>query len=147
MIAQTLNDIEPNVVSAVPKKSRILIAEPDPDIRDTLRLYLEEQGLEIQTVERAGSILKAARSWQPNVILISTDCTDQDAHQICAALMEDTLTGHIPTLMLLHVNERQARLAALEAGASDVIAKPFDLEELHLRIKAVIRLATMRVVV
>ncbi len=145
MIVQTLNDIGLNIVSVMSKKSRILIAEPDPDIRDTLRLYLEEQGLEIQTVEHATSILKAARPWQPNVILISTDLTDQDAHQVCAALMEDTLTGHIPTLMLLHVNERQARLAALEAGASDVIAKPFDLEELHLRIEAAIRLATMRV--
>ena len=145
MIAQTINDIGPYGISIMSKKSRILIAEPDPDIRHTLRLYLEEQGLEIQTVEQAGSILKAARPWQPNVILISTDFTDQDAHQVCTALMEDTLTGHIPTLMLLHVNERQARLAALEAGASDVIAKPFDLEELHLRIEAAIRLATMRV--
>jgi DNA-binding response OmpR family regulator len=145
MTAQTLTDTGLNAVSSNSKKSRILIAEPDLDIRNTLRLYLEEQGLEIQTVERAGSIIKVARPWQPNVILISTDFTDQDAHQVCIALMEDTLTGHIPTLLLLHVNERQARLAALEAGASDVIAKPFDLEELHLRIEAAIRLATKRV--
>ena len=45
--------------------------------------------------------------------------------------------------MLLHTNKRQARLAALEVGVNDILTKPFDIEELHLRIEAAIRLSTM----
>jgi DNA-binding response OmpR family regulator len=134
MIAQTFRGIGANVVAVSLSKSRVLVAEPDPDIQKMLQLYLEEYGHDVQTVDRAGDIIKAARPWQPNVILISADFKDKDAYQVCATLTEDTLTGHIPVVMLLHLNERQARLAALEAGASDVIPKPFDLEELRLRI-------------
>ena len=125
-------------------KSRILIAEPDPDIRKTMQIYFENNGHEVQTTHLAGEVVKAARPWQPNVILISSDCNDKDSYRVCEELLEDTLTGHIPLIMLLHLNEREARLAALEAGASDVIVKPYDLEELYLRVEAAIRLATTR---
>ncbi len=125
-------------------RARILIAEPDPDVQQTLRVYFEHRGYATQTVEGAGEVVKVSRPWQPNLILLSTEFTDKDAYRVCQNLMEDTLTGHIPVVMLLRVNERQARLAALEAGASDVIAKPFDLEELLLRVDAAVRLATMQ---
>jgi DNA-binding response OmpR family regulator len=125
-------------------KSRILIAEPDLDIQKTLQLYFEEHGHEVHTLDSPGGVIKAARPWQPGVILISTEAEDTDSYRVCEDLMEDTLTGHIPVIMLLHLNEREARLNALEAGASDAIPKPFDLEELHLRVEAAIRLATMR---
>ncbi len=125
-------------------KFRILVADPDPDIRQTLQIYFESNGHEVQTVGLAGDIVKAARPWQPNAMLVSDEFTDQDPRQVCQTLLEDTLTGHIPVVMLLHINERQARLQALEVGVHDVISKPFDIEELRLRVEAAIRLATMR---
>ncbi|MBI1877375.1 MAG: response regulator transcription factor [Chloroflexi bacterium] len=126
-------------------KSRILIADPDVDIRQSLRLYFEANGHEVQTVGQAGNIVRTARPWQPNAILISYDFSDRDPFHICRELLDDTLIGHIPLIMLLHVNNRQARLTALEVGVSDIIIKPFDVEELQLRVEAAIRLSTMRV--
>ena len=123
---------------------RILIADPDHDIRGSLEVYFKTSGYEVCTVEATEGILKAARPWQPNVILISDEFTSANPYQICRDLLEDTLTGHIPLVMLLHVNERRARLEALEAGVNDIITKPFDIEELRLRIDAAIRLSTMR---
>ncbi len=123
---------------------RILIADPDPDIRRSLEIYFKANEYEVQTVESAGHILKAARPWQPNIMLISDGFTDADPYQICRDLLDDTLTGHIPVVMLLHINERQARLQALEAGVGDIVTKPFDIEELRLRIEAAIRLSTTR---
>ena len=124
-------------------KSRILIADPDFDIRETLRLYFESNGHEVQTVSLASEITHTARPWQPNAILISAEFTDKDPYRVCRDLLDDTLTGHIPILMLLHLNERQARLEALEVGVGDIITKPFDIEELRLRVEAAIRLSTM----
>jgi len=125
-------------------KSRILIADPDPDISQTLQLYFESNGHEVQTLPLAGEVLKTARQWQPNAILLSTQLTDKNPHHVCRDILADTLTAHIPVIMLLHLDERQARLEALEAGADDIVTKPIDIEELRLRIEAAIRLSTMR---
>lgn len=125
-------------------KARILVADPDADVRATLKIYFENRDFEVQGAALAGEIVKIARPWQPQAILISTEFTDQDPHQICRDLLEDTLTGHIPLVMLLHLNERTARLEALEAGVNDIVPKPFDIEELYLRVEAAIRLTTMR---
>jgi DNA-binding response OmpR family regulator len=46
---------------------------------------------------------------------------------------------------MLHKNDRQARLEALEVGVGDIVIKPFDIEELHLRVRAAIRLATLMI--
>ncbi|MDX1521265.1 MAG: PleD family two-component system response regulator, partial [Anaerolineae bacterium] len=88
---------------------------------------------------------KIARPWQPRAILISTEFRDVEPYHVCRELLGDTLTSHIPIIMLLHVNERQARLKALEAGISDLVTKPFDIEELLLRVEAAIRLSTIRI--
>lgn len=125
------------------QKSRILIADPDSDIRETLRLYFEGHSHEVQTAELAGEVIRLARQWQPNAVLMSAEFSDQNPYQICQNLLEDTLTGHIPIIMLLHKNDRQARLEALEVGVGDIVTKPFDIEELHLRVRAAIRLATL----
>jgi DNA-binding response OmpR family regulator len=125
-------------------KSRILIADLDPDVSRTLQLYFEADGHQVQTLDAAGLIISTAKSWQPNAILVSTEFTDQDPHQVCQILLEDALTAHIPIVMLLHLDERKARLAALEAGVDDILTKPIDIEELKLRVEAAIRFSTMR---
>ncbi len=124
-------------------KSRILIADPDIDIRETLRLYFEGHDHEVQSVAMASEVIRLARQWQPNAILMSAEFSDQNPYKICQSLLEDTLTGHIPIIMMLHKNDRQARLEALEVGVGDIVIKPFDIEELHLRVRAAIRLATL----
>jgi two-component system nitrogen regulation response regulator GlnG len=121
---------------------RLLIADPDPDIRITVKLYFEAKRHEVQAADGLDDVLKMARLWQPNVVLFSTEFNA--ARAVCETLLVDTLTGHIPIIMLLHVNTRQVRLEALEAGVYDVIPKPFDLEELYFRVEAANRLATMR---
>ncbi len=127
------------------QKSRILIADPDPDVSGTLELYFETNKHEVQLVELAGDILGVARQWQPNAILISTELTDKNPYRVCQEVLEDTRTAHIPIIMLLHLDERKARLEALEVGADDIVTKPLDIEELRLRVEAAIRLSSFRV--
>ncbi len=125
--------------------SRILVADPDIDVSRTLQLYFEANNHEIKVAELASSILEIARSWQPNAILISTEFTDKNPYHACQEILEDTLTAHIPIIMLLHLDERRARLEALEVGADDIVTKPIDIEELRLRTEAAIRLSTLRI--
>ena len=125
-------------------KSRILIADPDPDVSETVKLYLENHSHEVQILKLAGEVVATARQWQPNAIIISTELSDQNPHDVCQTLIEDTLTGHIPIIMLLHIDNRRAKMEALEVGVDDVVSKPEDLEELQLRVEAAIRFSTLR---
>jgi DNA-binding response OmpR family regulator len=124
--------------------SQILIAEPDQDVNQTLKIYFETYGHTVRTLEQLGDVIRTARQWQPNAVLISSEFTDADPHQVCQQLLEDTLTSHIPIIMMLHLNDRRAKLKALEAGVDDIVIKPLDIEELRLRVEAAIRLATRR---
>lgn len=126
-------------------KSRILIADLDPDVSRTLEFYFKANGHTVKIIDDARHIIRAARQWQPQAVLLSTEFTERNPYQICQELLEDTLTAHIPIIMLLHLDERRARLEALEAGADDIVTKPIDIEELRLRVEAAIRLSTMRV--
>ena len=126
-------------------KSRVLIADLDPDVSRTLELYFQANGHAVKIIGEAHYIIRTARQWQPHAVLISTEFTERNPYQICQELLEDTLTAHIPVIMLLHLDERRARLEALEAGADDIVTKPIDIEELRLRVEASIRLSTMRV--
>ena len=126
-------------------KSRILIADLDPDVSRTLEVYFQANGHAVKIIDEARYIVRTARQWQPHAVLLSTEFTERNPYQICQELLEDTLTAHIPIIMLLHLDERRARLEALEAGADDIVTKPIDIEELRLRVEASIRLSTMRV--
>jgi DNA-binding response OmpR family regulator len=126
-------------------KSRILIADLDPDVSRTLEVYFQANGHAVKIIEEAQHIIRTARQWQPQAVLLSTEFTERNPYQICQELLEDTLTAHIPVIMLLHLDDRRARLEALEAGADDIVTKPIDIEELRLRVEASIRLSTMRV--
>jgi DNA-binding response OmpR family regulator len=128
-----------------PTKSRILIADPDPDINRTLQIYFETYGHTVKPLDQGDAVITTARQWQPNAVLVSTELADEDPYQICQQLLADSLTSHIPVIMLLHVEDRRAKLHALEVGADDIVAKPLDIEELRLRVESAIRLATMRV--
>lgn len=124
--------------------SQVLIAEPDQDVNRTLKIYFETYGHTVESLDKLGEVISKARQWQPNAILISSEFTDADPHQVCQQLLEERLTSHIPIIMMLHLDDRRAKLAALEAGVDDIVIKPLDIEELRLRVEAAIRLATMR---
>ena len=126
-------------------RARVLIGDPDPDISTTLQRYFEANGHEVRLVELASNVLKTARQWQPNAILISTEFTDTDPYSVCREVLADTLSAHIPIIMMLHLDDRRARLDSLEAGADEAVVKPFDIEELRLRVEAAVRLSTQHV--
>ncbi|MFQ5575629.1 MAG: response regulator transcription factor [Anaerolineae bacterium] len=121
---------------------RLLIIDPDPALPTTLKLYFENAGYKVNLTADESKGILAARSWQPGAILISSQLAGEPAHQVCQNLLRHSLTGHIPIILLLALNDRQARLKALELGVDDVIHRPIDVEELKLRVEAAIRLAS-----
>jgi DNA-binding response OmpR family regulator len=122
-------------------KGRILVVEDDPDISQMLRLYFDSQGYEVLAVARGNDALDVCRKKQPNVVVLDIMLPDMDGYDVCRELRGNLRTSHIPIIFLTQKDERSDKIAGLELGADDYITKPFDIEELKLRIQGAIRRA------
>jgi len=115
-------------------KDRILVVEDDFDISNMLRIYFTGQGYEVQVAPRGGDALAMTRKQLPELIMLDIMLPDMNGYDVCRELRTTTRTSHIPIIFLTQKDERSDRIAGLELGADDYVTKPFDIEELKLRV-------------
>lgn len=118
---------------------RILVVEDDFDIANMLRMYFSAQGYQVDVAARGNDALDKTRRHLPDLIVLDIMLPDMDGYQVCKVLRTTTRTSHIPIIFLTQKDERSDRIAGLELGADDYITKPFDIEELKLRVRTAIR--------
>jgi diguanylate cyclase (GGDEF)-like protein len=116
-------------------KGRILVVEDDIDISNMLRIYFTGQGYDVNLTGRGGDALALTRQKLPSLIVLDIILPDMDGYAVCKALRTTTRTSHIPIIFLTQKDERSDRIAGLELGADDYVTKPFDIEELRLRVQ------------
>ncbi len=116
-------------------KPRLLIVEDDPDIANMLKIYFASQGYEVDVAPRGETALTKTRQHMPHLIVLDIMLPDIDGYEVCERLRTNTRTSHIPIIFLTQKDERSDRLRGLELGADDYITKPFDIEELRLRVQ------------
>ncbi len=116
-------------------KHRLLIVEDDFDISNMLRIYFAGQGYDVEVAQRGSDALDKTRQSLPNLIVLDIMLPDVDGYEVCRQLRTNTRTSHIPVIFLTQKDERSDRLQGLELGADDYITKPFDIEELKLRVQ------------
>lgn len=122
-------------------RSRLLVVEDDPDISNMLSAYFSGQDFEVDVAHRGAEALEKTRRNLPNLIVLDILLPDIDGYEVCRSLRGNTRTSHIPVIFLTQKDERVDRLQGLELGADDYITKPFDIEELKLRVVGAIRRA------
>jgi PleD family two-component response regulator len=122
-------------------EGRILVVEDDADISNMLQLYFKSQGYEVHVAPRGGIALDMARQKMPNVIVLDIMLPDLDGYEVCRRLRTNLRTSHIPIIFLTQKDERSDKIHGLELGADDYITKPFDVEELRLRVRNTIKSA------
>jgi len=116
-------------------KGRILVVEDDFDISNMLRIYFTGQGYDVQVAPRGGDALMLTRKQLPQLIVLDIMLPDMNGFDVCRELRTTTRTSHIPIIFLTQKDERADKIAGLELGADDYVTKPFDIEELKLRVK------------
>ena len=120
---------------------RLLVVEDNRDIANVLQLYLTGQGYQVKVSPRGRDALSLSRLELPSLILLDILLPDLDGYEVCRALRASPRTGHIPIIFLTQKDERSDRIAGLQLGVDDYITKPFDIEELGLRIQNVLNRA------
>ncbi len=116
-------------------KPRILVVEDDFDISNMLKIYFSGQEFEVEIASRGSEVLEKTRQGLPHLIVLDIMLPDIDGYEVCRLLRTNTRTSHIPIIFLTQKDERSDKLQGLELGADDYITKPFDIEELKLRIQ------------
>ena len=118
---------------------RILIVDDDPDLCNMLEFYFTNLEYTVHIARRGSAAVRIARDVRPDVILLDVSLPDADGYTVAQTLRADRYTQHIPLIFLTAHSDQAHRLAALELGAEDFIGKPFDAQELRLRIERVLR--------
>jgi PleD family two-component response regulator len=122
-------------------KSRLLVVEDDVDIGNMLKIYFGGMGFDVDVAVRGSDALDKTKQVLPHLIVLDIMLPDIDGYEVCRNLRTNMRTSHIPVIFLTQKDERSDKLQGLELGADDYITKPFDIEELKLRVQGAIRRA------
>ncbi len=120
-------------------KARLLVVEDDVDISNMLKIYFSSLGYDVDVAGRGAEALEKTRQVMPHLIVLDIMLPDIDGYEVCRTLRTNTRSSHIPVIFLTQKDERSDKLQGLELGADDYITKPFDIEELKLRVQGAIR--------
>ena len=122
------------------RPARILIVDDQRDNRELLEIILKHEGFLTLTAATGGEALATAAQQPPDLILLDVLMPDMDGYQLAAKLKGDLATKNIPIIMISALDDRNAKMLALRAGAEDFLTKPMDRAELCERVKKVLRL-------
>jgi DNA-binding response OmpR family regulator len=121
----------------------LLIVEDDPDVADMLNAYFQVQGYEVITVYWGGDAIKVGRKRRPDLVILDIRLPDMDGYEVARQLRENRRTKDVPIIFLTERRARSDRLQGLELGADDYITKPFDIQELRLRVRNALHRTTL----
>ena len=113
----------------------LLIVEDDRNLAEMLSAFFSGQGYAVLETAWGERSIELATGEQPDLIILDIRLPDIDGFEVCYRLREGHTTRHIPVIFLTERRERMDKLYGLELGVVDYITKPFDLEELQLRVR------------
>jgi DNA-binding response OmpR family regulator len=116
-------------------KPKILIVEDDLDVAEMLNAYFRVQGYEVYTVNWGEDGVRSCQTIHPDLVILDIRLPDIDGYEVARRLRGDRRTAEIPIIFLTEKRDRSDRLQGLEIGADDYITKPFDVQELRLRVR------------
>lgn len=116
--------------------TRILVVDDDINICDLLRIYFENEGYEIITVNDGAEAVTSFKMHDPDLVLLDIMLPKKDGWQVCREIRE---CSSKPVIMVTAKGEVFDKVLGLELGADDFVTKPFDMKELSARVKAVLR--------
>ncbi len=117
----------------------ILVVEDESEIAQILEHSLAKAGFEVEVEARGDRALDRIRRRPPSLVLLDLLLPGLDGLELTRILKRDERTANVPILMLTGKSEEGDRIAGLELGADDYLAKPFSPRELVLRVRAILR--------
>ena len=124
---------------SVQKVHRILVVDDESDVTELLEYKLEQEGYRVATLNDPLACIAKVREFEPELVLLDIMMPELSGIQLCRIIRADPVTKEIPIIFLSARGEVEDRIKGLEAGAEDYISKPFNTNELLLRISKMLR--------
>jgi DNA-binding response OmpR family regulator len=119
--------------------TRILIVDDEPDILSLLTLHLKLKHYEVFKSSSPIKGIEIANKEKPDLILLDVMMPEMDGFQVAMKLKENEDTRNIPIIFLTARTQTEDKIKGFKAGADDYLVKPFDFEELEIRINRLVR--------
>lgn len=116
---------------------KVLIADDDPNVCEIVRLYFEQNQMQVIITHNGKQAIELVRSTNPDFVILDIMMPEMDGLEACRILR--TIKPNLPIMMLSAKDEELDRVLGLEIGADDYVTKPFSPRELVARIKAIWR--------
>jgi len=120
--------------------SKILVVEDDPNLLDTLKYNLVNDGYKVITAADGSQALETARGEKPELIILDLMLPQLSGFEVCRILRKEMT---VPILMLTARTDEVDKIVGLEIGADDYMTKPFSMRELLARVHAMLRRVTI----
>jgi PleD family two-component response regulator len=120
-------------------KQTLLIVEDDLDVAEMLAAYFNVQGYHVSTTDLGEKAVDICRAKLPDLAILDIRLPDIDGYEVARRLRTTQRTQEIPIIFLTEKRNRSDRLHGLKLGADDYITKPFDVQELRLRVRNSLR--------
>jgi len=122
--------------------STILVIDDDELVSRTLQRALKMYGYQVMVANSGTEGLQLARRHRPELFILDIMMPGADGYQVCRQIRGDPLLKDLPVLFLTAKAKDEDKIEGFRAGADDYLSKPFNMEELQLRVKAILRRAT-----
>ncbi len=122
---------------------RVLVVDDERSLTDLLKMSLRYEGWDVRTANDGRSAVTAAREFRPDAIVLDIMLPDFDGLEVLRRVRADG--SEVPVLFLTAKDSLDDRIAGLTAGGDDYVTKPFSLEEVIARLRALIRRSTLGV--
>jgi DNA-binding response OmpR family regulator len=117
---------------------KVLVVDDEKEIRELLDKFLTELGHEVIVASNGEEAIEVAERETPQVILLDIKMPGVDGVETCKRLKTNEKTCFIPVIMVTGLENH--KMEAIQSGADDFVRKPFDIEELSIRVKSMLRI-------
>lgn len=121
--------------------ARILVIDDDQAIAELIKVNLDLLGHQVSTANDGMKGLALAQQNRPDLIVLDVMMPDLDGFTVCQRLRQNTSTAGIPVLMLTALTMIKDKVKGFDSGADDYLPKPFEIPELQVRVRALLRRA------
>jgi adenylate cyclase len=124
---------------SVERQSRILVVDDVPQNVRLLEAVLTAHGYSVTSASSGPEALEKVAAELPDLLLLDIQMPEMDGYEVCRRLRANPATEFLPVVMITS-SDTEVRVNALEAGADDFVTKPFDQQELLIRVRSLVRL-------
>lgn len=126
----------PLAATSTTPPARVLVIDDEPQIRKFLDISLRAQGYRVETAETGGAGLDALATHGADLVILDLGLPDRDGHEVLRELRQ---WSQVPVILLTVRASETEKVASLDAGANDYVTKPFGVQELMARVRALLR--------